>query len=110
MLRKIVVKCAEPWKVLGHETILAAEGVPHRKVVFLRDYVIAAKRRLVRDVMLVTDVEVIVAVYAGPDHRRGSHHGHPAPHHSLIHIRARYVLFDEGECRSIDQIRRDDIS
>ena len=104
LLGKIVVAGAKARDVNGHESALGTERIPRRKRARGRENLVDAGRALVVDVMFVAHVEIIVAIDAGPNHPRCTHHRAAARHHAHRQVRLRDV-FLEKELRRDAQVR-----
>ena len=83
---------AKAGQVLRHETAFAAKRITHKQTVSSLERLIKTNRALIGDVMLVTHIEIVIAICAAADYLRNSHHRHAAAVHSQIHVGPRYVL------------------
>ena len=83
---------AKARQVLRHETAFAAKRIARKQTVSSFERLIKTDCALIGDVMLVTHIEIVIAICAAADYLRNSHHRHSAAVHSHIHVWARYVL------------------
>ena len=105
LLREVVVARAEARKIDGHKAVLRAERVARGKRAVARENLIHAGRSLVVDVMLISNVEIIVAIDASGDDAGRAHHGAAASHHAWSHIGLRSVFLKKELRRRADVLR-----
>src|SRR5689334_4514011 len=73
VLREVVVNRAEARQVLRREAALTAKRITRKQTIAAAERLIEANRCLISYVMLVADVEIVVAVDAGADDSRRAH-------------------------------------
>src|SRR5947207_12619341 len=92
VLRHVVVNGAKAGQVLGHETAFAAKRIAGKQTVSTFERLIKTNGALIGDVVLVTHIEIVVAVRAAADYLRNSIHRHTASIHAHRQIRPRNVF------------------
>ena len=59
------------------------------------EVLIESDSRLIGFVVLIAHVEIVVAISAGADDQRHSHHRHAATIHPYVHVRSGNILTEE---------------
>src|SRR5678816_941069 len=83
VLGQVIVECAKPRKILRRKTIFAAKGITSEKIVTALEYMVKANCRLIGDVVLISHIEIVIAVNTRTDYCRYAHHRHAATIHAL---------------------------
>ena len=95
------------------KAVFTAQRVASRHAVTALEHLVNANRALIVDVVFVSDVHVIVAIGAGADHGRRTHHGTAARCRARVHdhvrVGPRHMIQQEFLRYRTDQVCRDNV-